>query len=472
MKIRNYSVSEVFEHAIVNLTLDFYCSKHDGFIAEEVSQILDRSVTLSGDPTHLPTWTNSILLKEYDAKRSKYRLKIGPQEYNDMGPRLRFLLMWVNENATADDFSGVQAAVDYDHRYLRTAKTVSNIDTGKLLLKVNEKFLYEKFPTAVNNPRSLSIKRLSPLGGGFVNSSAVIHKLSNVFKLPVNEFYAVDFTNHHAGILKYNYIKGHDYAERPDDVLKVLEYYVITTYQALNETSYTEFEERELARLTESYLNLRKLWYDYDRFARAYEGIKVMVDLNGHPDNVKTQWSRIRVPLFDIIFESGITEGKFNWDSDHGKFQLKGAELSGCNISDIELVKCKLNGCVIENTHAWGCEFDRSRVRNTTLVNKNKVRKSILDSVRADRYNEINESIVHNNGEIINCKVNDSILRNVGIGKAAKLNENITIIETREFRPELIKGVEVPEKRDYRWLRNLTGSESPKGFANEYKDES
>jgi hypothetical protein len=467
MKAKSYSIAEVFDNAEIDFTYEFYSSKHTPFIVEQLSEILGKNVVLTGDAGYHPSPLNAILLKEYNGKRPRYQLKTGSMPYNDVNPRMDFTLMWMNENAVLDYSTVLKTRLSFNHRDLQTIQNISNMDIGKLVLKMDENYLRGRFPAGSESPFSMSIKRLVPLGN-FINASKVIHDMKSVFQLPINEYFALDFTEYTRGSLTFNYICG-EYASDPDSVKEALQYFVLTTYQALNENEYTQKEIFELEKLTEDYLQLKNLYYNSEKFTETFKDIRVMMDLNPSPQVLKSQWHMIRNPLFQVMFESGFRKGKFNWDSEVGSFQIKDAVLSGTKISGFDLVDCKVKGCILEDVHTWGTQINNSRVKIGTLVTKSKVEGSFLENVRADRTNNINKSIIRNNGEIINCKVDDSVIFHAGIGKNAKLEEGCTLIDVKDFRPGIKQGVEIKEIRDYRWIKSLGGEKEDKGFANEFK---
>lgn len=467
---KSYAISEVFDNAEIDLVFEFYTSKDIKFIGEDLSNILGKLVVASIDESHKPTWTTSILLQEFKAQKSKYTLKVGPQQYNNLKPGLRFLLMWINENATLDHFTGLQVGLAFNHQKLQTLKHISNMDIGKMILKIDENFIFEKFEESKNNAYSMSVKKIIPLSN-FINASGVINSMANVFQLPISEHHGIDFTDYTHGNLKFNYIRGKQYSDKPDQIEQVLEYYILTTYQSLNEQDYTSFEESELAKMTEHYLSLKNSWYNSEKFVNENKDLKIMVDLSTNPGVIQTHWEHIRKPLFGILFESGPLKGKFNWDSEEGVFQLKDSKISGAFIQNMELVNCELDGCILEQAQLWATKIKNSRLERSTLVTKNEVSKSMLEMVRADRINKIEESYIKNNGEIINCKVTGSFVKNAGLGKNAKLDESSIVINTREFQPKVVMGVTTPEIRDYKWIKTLRSDDydDDKGYGNEFK---
>lgn len=468
-KPRSYSIAEVFDSTRIALTFEFYSSKLDQFMVKELSSILGQHVYLTGDGDYQPTYTSSVLLKEYNSKRPRFQLKVGPRSYNNLNPNLRTLLMWINEHGSLDYSTNLKTNLTFEHKELQTIRSISNMDIGKMVLKLDENWLYERFPEAKKSPFSLSIKRLVPLGN-FINASSIVRDLNTVFRMPMNEYYGVDFTNYIRGTLGFNYICGSNYTEKPDTIEEVLKYYVMTTYQVLNETDFPTSQMKELQRLTEDYQKLRNLYYNPEKFQKAFENIKLFIDLENHPEIIKAKWSQIRDPLFKIIFESGFDKGSFNWDSEFGNYQIKDAKLSNTVVENFEVINCELDACVLKDIHGWKNTINNSRIMMGTLLQSNIVNESYLENIRIDRNNKINKCyIINSNNEIINCKVNESIIKYAGIGKDAKLSEDSIIVAQREEQPKMIQGIQVKELRDYKWIKNLTGEKKDKGFANEYK---
>lgn len=467
-KSKTYSVAEVFESAELNLTYEFYSSKHTDFIVNQLAEILGKNVVLTNDAGYHPTALNSILLKEYNADKPKYQLKVGTTAYNSINPRHNFLLMWINENASLNFSTILKTELSFKHRDLQTLNTLSHLNVPKMVLRLDEQFMHSRFPEGASSPFSMSIKRIVPMGN-FINASEIISNIDNLFQMPIAEYYGIDFTNYTNGTITSNYICG-NYSSKPEDVQEVFEYLILTTYQVLNESEYTQKEIEELQSLTEEYLNLRNLYYNSDKFLKEYKDVKLSVDLKSESEVIKAQWHQLRDPLFKLIFESGFKKGKFNWDSERGTYQIKEADLRGTKITGLDVLKCDITGSILENVHLWNNKIQNSRVKNATAVSKNDLQESYMENTRIDRNNKVSKSYIRNNGEIINCSVDDSIIFNAGIGKSAKLEESCTLINSKEIEPKPPKqGIKSEEVRDYRWIKSLDGEKKDKGYGNEFK---
>lgn len=467
-KPKTYSVKEVYNSTQIAFVFEFFCSKQSSFIVEDLKKILGKNVVLT-DESIDPTYTNAILLKEYDGKRPRYQFKVGYQNHKEMPTFLNTVLFWINENASLDHSTLLKVSLNYNFNELNTLHSISNMDVGKMVLKMDEKFVNSKFPEMKGNPFAMSVKKLVPYNMS-INASHIVNMRNN-FKYPIAEYYGIDFSDQTRGNITFNYIGGEKYSEKAQEVNEVIDYYVLSTYQVLNSSEYTPTMIQELNELTEEYRKFRKCYYDPKRFMETYKDLTVYIDLNKGPSLVEAQWFQIRDVLAKLILESEVKKGKFNWDTEMGIFQIKDAVIENSIITDFQIVNSNVSG-VLERCHLWKCKANNSRIVNSTLVNRNEINECYLEKVRADRNNQINESYVVNYGEIINCDVNESVIKNAGIGDKAKLDENSLVIHPKEDKViPSINGINVDEIRNYKWIKSLRDPNyKDNGFANEYKD--
>ncbi len=468
-KPKTYSIKEVLDNTFVSPILDFYSSKDEKFIVEDLSKLTNKKVLLTLD-NKSATYTTSILLKEYDIEKPLYRLSFGWLPFKEILPILENVLGWIKENASVNYFTLLRTSLTYNERNLQTLEHISNMNIGKMILKIDEEWIWKRFPEMKTSPFALSVKKLAPTNS-WLNVSDILININETFELPNADYYGINFQNQPRSIIEFNYIGGEKYPEKIKEIKEVLEYYAIITYQNLNEKTYTSEQLNELRRITSNYRKLQKCYYNYNYFLKEYKDIKVYVDLNRGEQIMKSYWTKLRDPLLKLIIETGFEKGRFNLDTDSGYYQLKEVELDNVRINNFEIIDSKISG-IIENCHLWKTKVNSSRVIGSTFIQNNKINESFLTNTRIDRENKLNKSYIVNNGEIINCKINESIIRNAGIGKNAKIDESTTIVNKEQRMPEIPKdkGINIEEIRDYRWLKSLDGEKEDKGFANEYKD--
>ena len=466
--LKDYSVQEVFANTKIGFIFEFLSTKESEFIVEELSSVTGKSVALTNDPRMQPTWTAPVLLREYAGKTSRYSFKLSPQDYLSTGGLTNGILEWIKNTSKTDRTTGLNISLSFNNKELQTAQTISNMDIAKMVLKIDENYLWKKFSERRDSPFSMSIKQLIPLNE-FLNISDPFKSLQNSFQIPNAPYYGVDFTDQTYGILRFNYIGGKGYEEKPKEVNEALNYYIITTYQVLNVPGYSKSMEAEMARMLEGYSEIRRAYYDPDYFIKEFKDIQIGVDLKTGDQIVKTYWPKIRGPLTKVMLESGFKKGKFNLDLGQGVFQIKDAKLSGIRVSNLQLVNTEVQG-IVEKCGLWTCTVKNSQIRNSIIVEGNRIEHCFILKSRADRGNEIYQSTVSNAGEIINCKVFESIIQNAGLGKEAKLDENCLVVNPREIKHPKSEAIEIPEIRDYNWLRDvIPHSKEKKGFDNEYK---
>jgi len=468
-QIKHYNTNEVFQHSQIGIIWEFYCSKEDTFIVEDLSKLTAKNITLTNTNDHFPTFSSAVLIKEYESKRPKFSLSLGTQAYQSMVPIIEGVNRWLDKNAQTSFDTSMRVVLAFDHRHLQTFQTISEMDVSRLILKFDESYIYKRLNEQIGSPFAMSIKRLTPING-YVNVRRLSRSLNNNFNLPNSNFYGIDFSSQPMGVLGFNYIGGKDYPSKNSDVMEILEYYVIKTYQSLNETEYTKFEIDEMDRLTKDLERAQLGYYDMNEFIRLFPDIKIAVDLKMNEQVIKAHWSNIRNTLFETITGCHITKGEINYDTTIGKFQLRNCDIRGASLNNFDLVKCKVNG-VLENCELRNCEIEKSRIYSSDLVRGNKVKRSYLYGVKAGQENELNECCVSNNGEILNCTINESVVKFAGLGKNVKLDEGTVIVQKKETKMEIGQGMtDIKEIRDYKWMKGLNKDRKEDHiFGNEYK---
>ena len=466
--LKDYSVQEVLNNAQVGYNFEFFSTKEPEFIVEELSRVTAKSVGLTNDPRMIPSWTAPVLLREYAGKNSRYVFKLSPQDYLSTSPMITGVLEWIKSTSKTNRTTGMTVSLSFNNRELQTAQTISNMDVAKMVLKIDESYLWKRFPERRDSPFSMSVKQLIPLNE-FLNISDPFRNLQNSFQMPNAPYYGIDFSDQTFGVVRFNYIGGKGYEEKLKEVNEAVEYFIISTYQVLNIPGYTKQMESEMARLLENYSKIRRAYYDPDFFLKEFKEIQIGIDLKTGDQILRTYWEKIRGPLTKVMLESGFKKGKFNFDTEQGMFQIKDAKLYGIRVSNLQLVNSEVTG-IVEKCSLWNCTIKNSQVRNSSLVQGNKILDCYILRSRADRGNEIHTSTIFNSGEIINCKVFESVVQNAGIGKEAKLDEHCLVVNPKENKATKSNAVDVPEIRDYNWLRDvIPHNKEKKGFENEYK---
>jgi hypothetical protein len=462
---KHFSVLEVLNFSDVGLVFEFYSTKDSNFMIDDLSRLTAKNVILTNEKEYSASFSNAILLKEYNATRARYSFTVAPQNFHSVIPILREVTGWISENCECTLDTKLKVSLSFDNRHLDTIQTIQNMQPSRMLLKFDESFVYERFPEQKGSPYALSVKTLAPISY-YINESGISKNISMILNTPYAQFYGIDFTNYTRGVLECNYIGGKDYASKITEAKDVLEYFIIKAYQAINEENTTPFESLEMSRLTEGFDKMQMAYYDPEIFIKEFQNLKVYVDLKANLQVMKTYWNTIRGPLFEMIVGGGLREGQFNFDTDLGRFQLRKGTLHSSLTHDMDLVSCNLTG-VYENCTFTSCKVVKGRLYHAKIISNNQIKESYLGNVTANSGNDIVGSVVENNEEMLNCTIENSVVKFATIGKHAKIDEGSTIVIRNVPLPVNTDAVKVEKIRDYTYIKDMNKSED-KGFQNEY----
>jgi hypothetical protein len=467
-RAKSYSVPEVFNNTLMGFVFEFYSSKKVDFIVENLSKLTTKNVILTNSGhNYKASYGSALLIKEYEGKKPRYSFELAQQRYDSIIPLMKEVTKWISETAECKADNLLRVNMSFDNRHLKTLSEISKMNPQKLILKIDEGFIYERFQDQQFSPYAMSIKNLLPLSEALYTPD-MIKNINYIIGVPKDKFYGVNFENHHTGNLEFNYIGGWDYAEKENEIMEVLQYYVLQTYQSLNEAEFSKPEIRELQEMTDKYNKVHEAYYDPEKFRELFPSVKVAVDMRRDTQLLKAMWPSIRNTLFNTVVNNGLDEGDFNYDRDYGVFQVRNATLNCSGLKGFDLVSCEVSG-VLESCNLLFCNVTHARIYNSKAVKGNDISNSYLYKITADIENEMMECFVENEHELLNCNISECILKFAGIGKNAKLDEETVIIDDQiNYQPVI--GIEVEENRDINWIRNLTGkkNEEDNKFANEY----
>lgn len=463
---KSYSLQEVLNFSDVGLIFQFYSTKESNFIVSQLMDRISKNIILTNEKRYYPTYSNAILIKEYEAKKSRYQLHIAQQNYHSIIPILESVSEWMSENVETSHDTHLKMSLSFNHKHLDTLSTISVMDPVRLVLKFDENFVYSRFPDQKYSPYALSIKSLTPVST-YINEKEISKNINNIVTLPAAEYYGINFSNYTRGILECNYIGGKNYPQKINETKDILEYFIVKAYQSLNEESYDSFEINEMKRLTENFGKIQMSYIDPEIFLKEFTELKVYVDLKTSNQMLKTYWNVIRKPLFEMILNGNLRKGQFNYDSQIGRFQLRRGYIGGTLLKNLDFVKCEITG-VMENCAFQNCNVVNSRIYNSRFIEGNKIINSYLEGASVNKQNEINNCYVVNNEEVVNCPVKNSVIKFATPGRDITLDESSTLIVEKQPLPQKTDAVQVEEIRDYSWIKNMNKKSDDIGFGNLY----
>lgn len=465
LKPKSYSVLEVLNFSHVGMIFEFYTTKESKLVIDALGSRSGKNIVLTNEKSFKPSYSSALLIKEYDAAKSRYKFHLAPQDYHSIMPIVEEVSKWISENCETTYDTQLKISLSFNHRHLETLSSIAQMNPTRLVLKFDENFVYERFPDQKGSPYALSIKNLAPIVS-YINEAEIDQNIKYLLTTPHAEFYGIDFSDYTKGILECNYIGGVDYTSKLKEIKDVLEYFIIKTFQSINEEEISDFESFEMKRLTEGFSKIQMSYYDPDVFLKEFQKLKVYVDLKTSNQTLKTYWNVLRKPLFEMIVNGGLREGIFNYDTQLGRFQLKNGTVSGTATKNMDMVKCTISG-VFENCDFLSCDITKARIVNSKFIRNNKVFDSYLNGASINRGNELHKCVVFNNEEIINCDIFETLIMYASPGKNLTPDAKSTIIISPIALPQKSEAVEVKEIRDYSWIKDMNKQED-KGFQNAY----
>jgi hypothetical protein len=155
------------------------------------------------------------------------------------------------------------------------------------------------------------------------------------------------------------------------------------------------------------------------------------MDMIKDDQTLSAVWGNLREKLFDLVVTGGMTKGKFNYDTDLGRFQLQDTKLNNCKVEDIEFINCEIQG-VIDRSWFYNSTIKNSRITNSWAMKENVFEFSKIADTPLHVTNVCNDCFIENKRFVINCEVNSGVIRNGEIGKLAKVSKETMIVELIE----------------------------------------
>jgi hypothetical protein len=465
-KAKSYSILEVCNWADIGIIWEFYSTKESAFIVSDLSKCTSKNIILTNETIYHPSYSNAILIREYEATKSRYQFHIAPQNYHSILPLIDSVTTWIAESAETSHDTQLKISLSFNHRHLDTLSSISNMNPSRLILKFDENFVYSRFPEQQKSPYALSIKKLATPVSNYINETEIEKNINYILTTPQSEYYGINFSNYTRGILECNYIGGRDYASKAKEIKEILEYFIIKSYQSLNEEDHDEFEKYEIKKMGARFSKIQMAYYDPEIFINEYKDLKIYVDLKTSDQIIKTFWNTLRKPLFEMILNGNLQKGIINYDADLGIFQLKKTKIQGTYLKNVDFVNCEVSG-IFESCTFISTEITNSRIYNSKFIKGNKIINSYLEGASVNKENEITKCYVINEEEIINCPIKESVIKFATPGKNITLDEHSTIVVTQMPLSKKTDAIQVEELRDYAWIKEMNKSED-KGYQNAY----
>jgi hypothetical protein len=287
---------------------------------------------------------------------------------------------WIKDNGYTNERCSIHANVSIDGNKIPTLVNIPNLNIAKFILDFDEKRIYDVFPKRSESVYARSIKKVRPNGVMFYVPSLEEFSRSTM-SLPADEkYYGVNFLKAEKGYLEYRYMGGADYQTKTRKILDLVDYFIIHLYETLNFNGYyTEADRAKYKDMMGKQEKIYKSFIKYGEFKQHFPDVEVSIDMINDDQTLSAVWGNIRTKLFDLIVTGGMTKGKFNYDTDIGRFQLRETKLANVKVYDIEFIDCELQG-VIGRSWLYNCDIKNSRLDSCYAMKENTFNSSNLST--------------------------------------------------------------------------------------------
>lgn len=423
---RYLSQFEILNKAIVGYEFEFYTERS----YYKLLELLNRELA----PVKVTGYRKYHSSGEVDDKHYKIEpdlsggfdlveLITGPTPYVNARLVLLKIMNILQKHGRTDDKCSIHINISFDKE--KTDKVLDRLNPLKLILNVDEDMIYKLFPERKSNFYAKSVKKLIPYKN-FNFSSTSSHLIQNNLQLPDTKYYGINIANSYKGRLEYRYIGGKDYDKKTDEVLELLDYFIILTWNCIN----TTLDEKDIEELNDYLLeniNQFKNFANLDNFIAEFLSIRLQVDMSNDYTIVKSYYDDIYNELYDIIINIyNLSDCIINYDTDKQKIEIVDASFKSIfDIKNINIIDSNVDGGSFIN-----CDFINCDVKNAHLTNCKLIMTDIFNSkievCEIDRQSTVIKCYIFNS--LLDGKMDSGVFRSGKLGEFGELGKDVKIV--------------------------------------------
>lgn len=339
------------------------------------------------------------------------------------------MLAWIRENGYTTERSSIHLNLSFNTDYLSDRNIVSKMNTLKFILEFNEDQVYKLFPNRKDSIYAKSIKWVMPKNESFYFDGSLVSQMN--FNFPNTKYYGVNFEKKIKNYLEFRYIGGKDYENKQDNILYLVDRFIIQMWKACADSNFTEANKIELKKILNKNLPFREILSDYTNVKKHYPSIDIMIDLQEIDAVTRLYWPKIKNVIVSLISLGGMTEGIINYDSDIGRVQIKDGRFPVCyEIDGVDFIDCEINGNVV-NSNIHSSKVTKSILKRCNLYNGTDVHDSKIESSYVHASCTAKNSYVFGRDGVFKGKMVGGIFREGFIDDNTRFDETEVVVSKK-----------------------------------------
>lgn len=348
----------------------------------------------------------------------------GPIPYVNAKIILLKILKILQDIAKTDDRCSVHINISYDED--KSKKILNNINILKLLLNIDEDYIYRYFPERKDNIYAKSVKNIIPFKG-FDYSNDAVKILVNNLELPDTKYYGININTIEKGRLEYRYVGGEDYQFKTSEILLLMDYFIALTWNSIDEIL-DDDDIDELKSYLFKNINIFKNFTNYDYFISEFPTIDIEVDRLSEYSVLNAYYSSFYEEIYDLIQNTyNLSNCLLNFDTQQNRLELVDADFRTIfDVSNLDIIESVANSGRYNHCNFISSEIVNGNIKGGSIIDSN-VLNSKVEFCKIDSNTEIDNTYLYG------CQIDghitgDSVLRLCKIGPNAILDDSVRII--------------------------------------------
>lgn len=431
---KNSGKEQILNSALVGVEFEFYSNLSLEDTQKSLQDLLNRKIQLEEKAHSDFQPTDKVFKMEPDMSGGKGLIELvtGAMPYRNTRVVIIRMLNWIKENGYTNDRASIHLNISFGKDYLEDQHMISKMNVLKFILEFDEARIYKFFPNRENSTYAKSIKWIMPKRESYwFDEDHIDH---NNFKFADTKYYGINFSKKEKNYLEFRYLGGADYETKKDDILYLLDRFIMSVWNSCNNPRFTPENRIELKRILNKNLPLVEMLKDHRKLNHYWPKIFILVDLQDNYQMIKVQWDRIKDQVLNLIVDGSMEAGIINYDSDYSTIQVKdGVFKTAYNLENFEFIDCELRGNIL-NSNLYGCTSEGSMLTRCNLYQGSEVKDSKIESCYIHGSCTVTNCFVFGRDGIFKGRMIGGIFREGFVGNEARIEDSTEVVVSKKIK--------------------------------------